>query len=735
MGRQRTRDTCHRGLLRRASGSFFRLLAVMGGMVVAALPSLAADRALLIAASNYQAQPLQGPANDAALFYHTLRARGMDPAQIRLLADGLPRREGDPVPDGLPTRAAILAAFDRLANEVRPGDSVFIAMSGHGTQAPASDPAHEPDGLDELFLPIDVGRWDQSREQVVNALRDDEIGAHLDRITGAGALVWIVIDSCHAGTATRNIGGRSLRARFVSPHDLGIPPAPRSSSDSGAPEPPIDRASPGRFVAFYAAQANEVAYETQLPADDAGGSEPHGVLSFFVAQALARRPNASYLEIAQVVRAGYDELAGAWPRFPTPMFEGPLERAALGGTGALADAWPARRDRDGVRIAAGSLHGLGKDDQVLFHAAQGGGDDPAALGVVTSLGLAESLVSLDRSALERLPSQLIAKAVVAAGPRPLRVARPKGPDPVAKELGGLLARRLQGRADIELVDAMAAADLKVVITDEWVALAPTGASLAETIATGASPVPLDLGPEAAAAGIVAAIVARAPGFRLLTLAGDFVGTRAARDLSVELHLLRDPLRAASASGAEDPARMCQRPPPEPPAAAEPVAPGSIPELFHCDTLYLTLEAQGRAPVDIGLFFIDSQGAIAAPEQGQVRLDRKAPPFTVPLTVTTWNWQRASPSTVGLERLVLLGLRRSAKVDQAYQADFAAALGLAKPGTRAPTGPPAATHPFLRGLGPDGGEGRRGLGGGDPREDGFMHIVRWQTRASSAGASN
>jgi hypothetical protein len=51
--------------------------------------------------------------------------------------------------------------------------------------------------------------------------------------------------------------------------------------------------------------------------------------------------------------------------------------------------------------------------------------------------------------------------------------------------------------------------------------------------------------------------------------------------------------------------MCQRPPPEPPAAAEPVAPGSIPELFHCDTLYLTLEAQGRAPVDIGLFFMDT----------------------------------------------------------------------------------------------------------------------------------
>jgi hypothetical protein len=86
---------------------------------------------------------------------------------------------------------------------------------------------------------------------------------------------------------------------------------------------------------------------------------------------------------------------------------------------------------------------------------------------------------MDPSTLESLPSQLIAKAVVAAGPRPLRVARPEGPDPIAEELGDLLAKRFQARSDIELVDAMAAADLKVVITDEWVALAPTGASMAE----------------------------------------------------------------------------------------------------------------------------------------------------------------------------------------------------------------------------------------------------------------
>jgi hypothetical protein len=261
----------------------------------------------------------------------------------------------------------------------------------------------------------------------------------------------------------------------------------------------------------------------------------------------------------------------------------------------------------------------------------------------------------------------------------------------------------------------------VVITNEWTALAPAGTSIAEIVQTGAAPVPLDLGPEAIATRLAAAIVARAPSFRLLSLAADFAGSRAARDLSLDLRLLRDP---AGTGG--DPARVCQRPPPEPPAAAEALAAATTPELFHCDTLYVALEARGRDPIDLGLFFIDSTGAIVAlPGPSPFRLERKVPPVVLPLTATTWDWQRKAPSTVGLERLVILGVRRSDKVDQAYQADFAAALGLSDEKTRALERSPA--HPFLALLGPAGGERSRSIGRGDPREDGFMHIVRWETR--------
>jgi hypothetical protein len=78
-----------------------------------------------------------------------------------------------------------------------------------------------------------------------------------------------------------------------------------------------------------------------------------------------------------------------------------------------------------------------------------------------------------------------------------------------------------------------------------------------------------------------------------------------------------------------------------------------------------------------------------PGPSPLRLERRAPSVYVPLTATTWDWQRSAPSTVGLERLVILGVRRSEKIDQAYQADFVAALGVAGPATRALAGPAAA----------------------------------------------
>ena len=107
----------------------------------------AETRALLIGASvsapGLGIADLKGPPNDIRLLKATLQARGV--RDIRLLADQV-------VGAKRPTHAAILQAFADLATASRPGDLVFIALSGHGTQQPDQN-GDESDGLDEVFCP------------------------------------------------------------------------------------------------------------------------------------------------------------------------------------------------------------------------------------------------------------------------------------------------------------------------------------------------------------------------------------------------------------------------------------------------------------------------------------------------------------------------------------------------------------------------------------------------------
>ena len=105
-----------------------------------------------------------------------------------------------------PTLAGIRAAFENLRQKIAPGDFVYLHFSGHGSQAPARHPEQELDGLDELFLPADIGPWNDSVGEVTNALVDDEIGTLINGLRKRGASVWAVFDSCHSGTVTRGLG-------------------------------------------------------------------------------------------------------------------------------------------------------------------------------------------------------------------------------------------------------------------------------------------------------------------------------------------------------------------------------------------------------------------------------------------------------------------------------------------------------------------------------------------------
>lgn len=378
-------------------------------LCLAALPAFARENyALLIGANQYPSLEerwwLKGPANDVQLVAQYLTTDAPVPfaaQNVTVLSDGVAGAEA-------PTLAAIREAFAELTAEVQPGDFVYLHFSGHGTQAPALDPSTELDGLDELFLPVDIGPWSDQVGEVENALVDDEIGALIDGLRAKGANVWAVFDSCHSGTATRAVETEDVRVRQLPPEALGIDldgVAVSRSVDPRASEAPFDGGSgEGSFVAFFAAQTNEVTPEKNLPKGKPG-RKPQGVFTWTLMETLAEYPSATYGQLGQEVLRRYavKNLAKS-----TPLFEGDLDQVVFGGEGGSRVAqWQAEVSEAGFTIPAGELHGLAEGD-VLAVMGTAAAADAEALGYV-ELTLVETFTSVGR-AVERdgkvLPAEL-----------------------------------------------------------------------------------------------------------------------------------------------------------------------------------------------------------------------------------------------------------------------------------------------------------------------------------------
>jgi hypothetical protein len=358
-------------------------LALGGAILAAAHAEARTNRAVLVAVTKYpnvQGADLVGPNNDARLVREFLTTRAPVPfasEDVTLLADGL---EGAAA---APTRQAIVDALAGVAEKSERGDFVYLHFSGHGIQQPAADVASEPDGLDEVFLPADIGPWVDRSRGIPSAFPDDDIGSAVQAIRDKGAFVWIVIDACHSGTATRALDV-DVTYRKIDPDQLGIPAgafreamseaggASRSvvpeesralalyaKQTAGSPNDSLatgaESIAPGGMVAFFAAQTVETTPEMPLPrgAEDA---KKLGLFTYTLFSKIAENPAQSYRQLGQSVMQEY---AAQNRSRPTPLFEGNLDAPVFGTSdGAFVQQWKVTVEPGGVTIPAGTLHRL-----------------------------------------------------------------------------------------------------------------------------------------------------------------------------------------------------------------------------------------------------------------------------------------------------------------------------------------------------------------------------------------
>ncbi|RUX05286.1 MAG: caspase family protein [Mesorhizobium sp.] len=468
--------------------------------------ALAASRtyhALLVACTEYPALPqrnwLIGPKNDAGLVHEYLLKNVPDPVRfapenVTLLAKDVPGAKG------LPTHAAIKTALADLAAKVRRDDFVYLHLSGHGAQQPERVNGDETDGLDEIFLPVDIEKWINRDAGVPNALVDNEIGDALDAIRDKGAFVWAVFDCCHSGTATRAVdvddeldrkvefadlvgGDEAARAAAIKAYENTVASASRGLDENGQRKPAFNLSptggepiTKGKLVAFYAAQTVETTPEMPLPKGTADAPR-FGLFTFTILSKLAENPNVTYRQLGQAVLQQYS--ADSRTR-PTPLFEGELDARVFGTdkTDAVMQ-WPVIVKDGEASIGAGLLHRLtpGSKLAILPSALSSLSDAVGYLEVESAKNLESRVkpVEFDKKPALKvadIPSNAYARVAEIAVDYKLAVARPAATKGLETEtalvnsvLDELAAAKETG-FNIELVDPGKSAELRFAVMRE-----------------------------------------------------------------------------------------------------------------------------------------------------------------------------------------------------------------------------------------------------------------------------
>lgn len=454
--------------MKRARGQL-ALVVITSVMLMLACDVQAERFALLVGVSRYasfaddERMQLAGPRNDVPLLRSLLEREGFAPRAVQVLADGVQDAAA-------PTRDAILGALDRLITRIEPADFVFLYFAGHGSQMPANaatpEGRAESDGLHEIFLPADVGRWNGRTGRVDNAIADHELVSRLDSLLAKGAFVWSVFDTCHAATLMRSIADPEIRLRRVDALSLGVPQAALDGAATRAREsratqfaagdidvPGLARVKshrarhgatePGGFVAFYAAQTTQATPEMRLPAGHPD-RRTYGLFTYTMAEALSSAGGTSYRQLAQYILGRY----GAQNLLtPTPLFTGTDLDAPVFGSRVehTVRQWPIQITGKGVTLRAGLLDQLyvGTELGILPSPLAKTGDRLGTMRVAQADVSGALLVPADRPGevavdVTRLPDEAVARLERPGhSGYPLRVAAP----PAARDADARVVRQ------------------------------------------------------------------------------------------------------------------------------------------------------------------------------------------------------------------------------------------------------------------------------------------------------
>lgn len=271
-----------------------RIIALVASVLGVCMACAGAKRALLIGISHYPkyahaslSWPAIHGANDVALLSPTLRNQGFAVTSLT---------------EFQATAASIRRELKALAANSHAGDLVYIHFSGHG-QAYEDLSGDEDDGWDEAIVPYDaMSQYKKGVYEGKNHIIDDELEGYLTAIrrkVGKKGYVYLVLDACHTGGASRGSEMDDDEQQYVRGTDQGFSPHGKKYT------PKIDRR--GNMKVRSLAGAGGVcileacrAYQTNTEINQ--GGKYYGALSYYVNKALRKTALSADTRWTETVR-------------------------------------------------------------------------------------------------------------------------------------------------------------------------------------------------------------------------------------------------------------------------------------------------------------------------------------------------------------------------------------------------------------------------------------------------
>ncbi|WP_181320752.1 caspase family protein [Saccharothrix carnea] len=360
-----------------------------------------ARRALVVAS---EVGGLSGCENDADAMASLLRANRFDVVRLG---------------GATATRAGILAAYDRLVRDSRPGDAAVVFFAGHGGLVPG-----EPEL--RFIQPTDI---DDSTEDDFRGVLAEELSVLQWRLSLRTANVTTILDCCFSGRMSRDwpSAGLKARARDGKWPPGGIEARRRAAAEefrrlrAAHPRAEWYDANP-HAVRVLACGQGQLAHERRSPRF----GRVHGLLTAALVAELTDAPDRTWQDVADRVRLGVLNLNPS----QRPEVEGPVDRVVFTeDTDAVVPTLPVSVDllTGQARVDGAFLHGLDSGDELLLVPVERGAERLRAKVGVVSGGSAYLTVEGDAA----VPEGVIARRV---GPRRskqvVRVDSRSGPPPV-----------------------------------------------------------------------------------------------------------------------------------------------------------------------------------------------------------------------------------------------------------------------------------------------------------------